>query len=165
MPNILQKFWAWYEKQYTLNTIFVATIFSWQLVHLYWLTTAVVIPRLGGSRLLTVSPTLELLLILVDYTEIPALISANILYLHVLQKKHDFKSLFFLILINSQWFHLFWITDEFIVEQFAVSSVGLPTWLALVAIFIDYLELPVIIDTIRRAFRSTFSFSKDLPVT
>ena len=152
----LQKFWDWYERQYHLNTTLVAIIFSWQLVHLYWLTTTVVIPRLTGIRFFNPSPLFEFLLIIVDYTEIPALLSATVLYLHALQKKFSYKPLLFILLVNSQWLHLFWITDEFVLEQFTATSVGLPLWLAWVAIMIDYLELPVIADTIYKAVRSFF---------
>ncbi len=149
-----QKFWRWYESQHVLTTTLTAILFSWQLVHLFWLTTAVVIPRLTGLVLFTPGPFYELLLVLVDYTEIPALISASMLYLHLLQKKFLWRHVGFLVLINSQWLHLFWITDEFVVTQFAAkAAIALPAWLAWVAIMIDYLELPVIFDTIRRAIR------------
>jgi len=53
--------------------------------------------------------------------------------------------------------HLFWITDEFVIEQFArmgERATLLPLWLAWLAIAIDYLELPVIYDTIRNFSKS-----------
>jgi hypothetical protein len=57
------------------------------------------------------------------------------------------------VFLNSQWLHIFWITDQYVSNELAgraaVSS--LPAWLAWVAILIDYLELPVIYDTFRRA--------------
>src|SRR3989344_759149 len=57
-----------------------------------------------------------------------------------------------IITLNSQWLHIFWITDEFVIQYLAGSDIGfLPFWLAWLAIFIDYLELPVMYDTIKRA--------------
>ena len=57
-----------------------------------------------------------------------------------------------MILINSQWLHLFWITDEIIYAQFTgEAAFMIPAWLAWIAISIDYLELPVIYDTIKKA--------------
>jgi hypothetical protein len=53
-----------------------------------------------------------------------------------------------LLLVDVQLFHIFWITDEMILERNTLDPV-----LAWVAIAIDYLELPVIVDTIRRALR------------
>ncbi len=50
-----------------------------------------------------------------------------------------------ILLINSQWLHIFWITDEILLEQGILSP-----FLAWLAILIDYLELPVIFDTMKR---------------
>ena len=52
--------------------------------------------------------------------------------------------------LNSQWLHIFWITDEFVVESNESQATVLPAWLAYAAILIDYLELPVIADTVRK---------------
>ncbi|WP_196300572.1 hypothetical protein, partial [Streptococcus pneumoniae] len=72
----------------------------------------------------------------------------SVLYIYELQKRFSWKPVLFLIMLNSQWLHLFWITDEFVVNQFAGRAVTvLPVWLAWVAILIDYLEVPVMIDT------------------
>ena len=84
-----------------------------------------------------------------DYTEIPALITTSFLYIYELRKRFSWKAVFFLIALNSQWLHLFWITDEFVLNQFSGRpDTVLPVWLAWVAIMIDYLEVPVIIDTV-----------------
>ena len=157
-----QKFWQWYERQDQLATTLTAILFSWQLVHLFWLSTAVVIPRLIGVTLFAPGPFFETLLILVDYTEIPALLSASLLYLHLSQRQFLWRYVGFLLLINSQWLHLFWITDEFVLEHFLHTGIGLPFWLAWVAIVIDYLELPVIFDTLRRATQ-TFAKKRVVP--
>jgi hypothetical protein len=94
----------------------------------------------------------------VDYTEIPAIISSSIFYIHQYRKDASahFRSILFLVLINSQWVHLFWITDEIIYAQIAGTAlIALPVWLSWIAISTDYLELPVMYDTIKKAI---FSF-------
>ncbi|MCH7641242.1 hypothetical protein IID22_03535 [Patescibacteria group bacterium] len=77
-------------------------------------------------------------------------------YLNVLRKKFNFVSTLFLVLINSQWLHIFWITDAFVLDSLTGGETRtiLPFWLAWVAIFIDYLELPVIFDTLKKFFNS-----------
>ncbi|PIP65366.1 hypothetical protein COU77_03095 [Candidatus Peregrinibacteria bacterium CG10_big_fil_rev_8_21_14_0_10_49_16] len=105
----------------------------------------------------TLTPLWEIIIVLVDYTEIPALLSASVLYLFDLTKgKKLGKSVLFLFFLNSQWLHIFWITDEFVVSQLVKGGAGtiLPSWLAWLAIFIDYLEVPVIVDTIVRLINS-----------
>lgn len=147
------RFWQWYERHYAVHVGIGAGLFILQLVHLFWLATNVVLPRLfGGDTYWQVTPFWQDVIIFVDYTEIPALFSASLLYIHSLTKRFNSKDLLYLLLVNSQWLHLFWITDEFVVEQFtgAAHSTLLPVWLAWIAIIIDYLELPVIYDTIKR---------------
>jgi hypothetical protein len=130
-------------------------LFVWQLVHLNWLLFYVIWERLFGFTLLSFSGSWNYLIVLVDYTEIPALILTSLVYLNDLRKKFSLRSLGFLILLNSQWLHLFWITDEFVIGQFTGDSkTVLPLWLAWVAILIDYLEIPVMFDTLRRFFKA-----------
>ena len=63
-----------------------------------------------------------------------------------------------MLLLNSQWIHLFWITDEVLVAQFTGTiPVLIPIWLSWVAIGIDYLELPVMYDTIKKFFQSLYA--------
>jgi len=141
-------FWTWYEKHYAINLTVTTLLFALQLIHLYWLTTDVVAGRLLGESFFSPTPFWKYLIIVVDYTEIPALISTSVLYLYKLRRQFAWKYVGFLIALNSQWLHLFWITDEFVVNQFAgQEGTILPGWLAWVAIMIDYLELPVIADT------------------
>jgi hypothetical protein len=151
--SFLDGFWAWYERHYTLNLGIATGLFVLQLVHLYWLATHVIAHRILGIFLFEPSALLQYLIIIVDYTEIPALISTSVLYIYQLQKHFSWKSVLFLIFLNSQWLHLFWITDEFVVNQFVGRpDTILPVWLAWVAILIDYLEVPVIIDTLIKFF-------------
>lgn len=154
---MLKRFWDWYERNHHWNLAISSILFLWQLVHLYWLTTDVVWARLFGYSIFNPSEVWRFLLVIVDYTEIPALITTSILYANEHRKKWAFKNILFLIFLNAQWLHLFWITDEFVVSRFAEagSIVALPIWLAWTAILIDYLELPVIFDT-------TWKFLKQL---
>lgn len=149
MTSVSSRFWAWYERHYTLNLSITTFLFALQVVHLFWLATHVIALRVLGVSYFTTTPLFQSIIILVDYTEVPALISTTFLYLYELRAKFSWKALLFIAFLNSQWLHLFWITDEFVLDQFQgrASSTVLPFWLAWVAILIDYLELPVIIDT------------------
>lgn len=152
----MNRFWSWYEKHLALQTGIAAGLFSLQLAHLYWLTTHVVAFNLTGKSFFNPSPFWQTLLIIIDYTEIPALITTSLVYLNELRKKINPKSLWYLLFINSQWLHIFWITDEFVVGHLVAGEHEsvLPMWLAWSAIAIDYLELPVIFDTTRKFFIS-----------
>ena len=151
MMKLWQKFWAWYEKHYLLNVGIAAGLFALQLVHLYWLSADVVATRLVGQSFFELHGLFESLIILVDYTEIPAILSTSLVYINEFRQGRKWRGLLYLFFINSQFLHIFWITDEFVVEQFTGQpGVALPAWLAWVAIGIDYLELPVIVDTIKK---------------
>ena len=155
---MLNNFWKWYQENYKLNLYITAGLFVWQLVHLYWLTMDVIGLRLFGYELWNVGKAGNLLISIVDYTEIPALILTSVFYINELKKEFSWKSVLFLILLNSQWLHLFWITDEIVVAQFTgAAAIALPVWLSWLAILIDYLELPVIYDTLKKATKSVLS--------
>jgi len=147
-----QRFFDWYERNYTINVAVAAGLFVLQLVHLYWLTTDVVFLRLFDESLFSPDGVFYALILLVDYTEIPALLGVSLIYINELRRGFSWKPLLFLFFLNSQWLHIFWITDEFVVNEFAgqVAGSSLPVWLAWVAILIDYLELPVIYDTMKK---------------
>ena len=139
------------------NLVLAAALFSLQLVHLGWLTTDVVGPRLlGGTEPFAASPTARLLLVLVDYTEIPALVFTSFVYLRSFAATRRPTDLLFFTFVNLQWLHLFWITEAFVVRTFTGTAGAplLPTAVAWFAIVIDYLEVPVIFETLRRAFAS-----------
>lgn len=155
MREHFQNFFVWYKRNYKINLYIMALLFIWQLVHLYWMATDVVGLRLFGHEFWHVGKIGNIIISLVDYTEVPALILGSIFYINELQKEFRWKSIFFLTLLNSQWLHLFWITDEIVLEQFTGTvSVVLPIWLSWVGIMIDYLELPVIYDTVKKAIYS-----------
>lgn len=145
---LTQRFFAWYERHYALNVGVAAGLFLLQLVHLYWLSADVVARRLSGASLWEVDGWLAYLVLLVDYVEIPSLFGVSLIYVNELRKRPNWRSVLFLLLLNSQWLHILWITDEFVVGELARGGggSGLPGWLAWVAIGIDYLELPVILD-------------------
>jgi len=144
-------FWSWYERHHTLNVAIAAALFGLQLVHLVWLTGDPLADRVVGDALFHPGGPLRWLLVLVDYTEIPALVSVSLLYIGDLRKQGaSLRPILYLVFLNSQFLHIFWITDEFVVSSGDGGSSTLPAWLAYVAILIDYLELPVIYDTMRR---------------
>jgi len=148
--DAVRRFWRWYERHARLAVGVTLGLFLLQLVHLFWLTTDVVWFRVAGERLLSLDGFFEYLILLVDYTEIPALISTSLVYVNDLRKRFTWRSVMFLFFLNSQWLHIYWITDEFVVRASTGDASLIDGWLAWVAIGIDYLELPVIIDLARR---------------
>lgn len=151
MKKYFQKFWGWYERNYKTNLKIAAILFVWQLVHLFWMAIVVVLPKLFNYTRPNLPAWFNFLLAIVDYTEIPALIGVSLIYINELRKTFSAKNLWFLLFLNSQWLHLFWITDEFVVEAFTNQLfVQIPLWLAWIAILIDYLELPVMYDTLKK---------------
>ena len=149
---LVHRFFTWYERHYILNVAVAAGLFLLQLIHLYWLSADVVARRLTGTSYWELDGLLRYVILIVDYTEIPALFSVSLVYLNELRKGFAPSSLLFLLFLNSQWLHIFWITDEFVVREFtgAGGASSLPSWLAWIAILIDYLELPVIADTLKK---------------
>jgi hypothetical protein len=152
-------FWRWYQRHYLAVLVVTTGVFLLQLFHLYWLFTDVVLQRLTGTSFFAqgaVARVVGLSSLFADYLEIPTLISASLLYVNELRRglnRSTWKAAGFLFLLNTQWLHIFWITDEVVVEYFAGPVA--PEWnvvLAWVAILIDFLELPVIYDTLRRVW-------------
>lgn len=156
-----RQFWEWYERHKTFHIILAAALFVWQLAHLVWLTTDVVAFRLFGDKLLDLSPFARTLVIIADYTEIPALISVSLLYLNELRKRIQLRNTLFFVFTNVQWLHLFWITDAFILRSFTAGDgiSSLPFWLVWIAIVFDYFELPVMFDVLQK-FLSTATRKK-----
>ena len=142
--RLWERFWAWYERNYVLNVAFASLLFLLQIAHLTWLGADPVAVRLTAHSLFTLHGFLQYAVWFVDYTEIPALIAVSLVYVNELRRGFAWKPLLFLLFLNSQWLHIFWITDEYVADG------SLPAGLAWVAILIDYLELPVIFDTLRR---------------
>jgi hypothetical protein len=147
------RFWRWYERHYALNVAAASGLFVLQLVHLYWLAADPIAMRLVGASYFNPAGAIQYAIFFVDYTEIPALMAVSLVYVNELRGGFAWRPVLFLAFLNSQWLHIFWITDQYVSNELSgrptVSS--LPGWLAWVAILIDYLELPVIYDTFRRA--------------
>ncbi len=149
---MLNKFWAWYQRHYTLNLTITVFLFLLQLFHLYWMFTDIILVKLTGHSYFGLSRVWGVFSTFIDYSEIPALISTNILYIHLLRQKFSYKYVWFLFSLNIQLLHMFWITDEIVIEKFS-SNFHLFHWsnlVAWIAILIDYLEVPVIYDTAKR---------------
>lgn len=157
MKSLFNRFFDWYEK-YTEHHVVIATaLFFTQIMHLTWLALFVIADRLIGRPLWEPSQGWETLIIIFDYFEIPALIATSMLYINLIRKNEQVKkAIRYLVFINLQWLHIFWITDEFVVDSFtgaAAHATILPLWLAWIAILIDYLEVPVIIDTTKQSIK------------
>ncbi len=165
MKDFFRKFWEIYKKKYKLYTGITAGLFLLQIVHLYWLTINVLAYRIFGVSFFDPNVFWQFVIILIDYAEIPAIISTSILYIYSLRQEWNKKDLIFLLLLNTQWLHIFWISDEFVLSVFREGDVStiLPFWLALIAIGIDYLELPVMYDVTKKfiASLSKNSLQKD----
>ena len=150
---IFTKFWEWYERNYKLNIGITSLLFLLQIFHLIWLFVEVIWAKIFGTPLLYLSGAPKLLILLVDYTEIPALISVSLIYINDI-RKNGFKPkpVFYIFALLVQLIHIFWITDEFVLTTFSGEGpiVNIPAWLAWVAILIDYLELPVIFETLKK---------------
>ncbi|MSU55521.1 MAG: hypothetical protein EXS46_03230 [Candidatus Taylorbacteria bacterium] len=157
--RLFKIFWRWYRAHKTFNIGLATGLFVLQLFHLYWLTVHVVFFRLFGESYFNLTGFWQAILVLVDYTEIPALIVTSLVYVNEFREGRKIRSIIYLFLLNVQWIHLFWITDEVVLEQFTgIAPIILPIWLSWLAIFIDYLELPIIYDTLKNFFKS---FSKE----
>jgi hypothetical protein len=132
-----------YNKWENLGLKITFVLVSLQIIHLFWLTTFVVLdmPELTGG----IPP---LVFVILDYLEIPALISGIAFYLLLLTRpKRETKNLLYLGLLLVQCVHLFWITDTFVYMAFQFNQF---MYLAWIAILIDYLELPVVYDLYKR---------------
>ena len=150
----LVEFWHKYEN---LNLKIAFVLISLQLIHLYWLTADIVIKRITGTSALDLSQNsvLFLLVIAIDYIEIPALVAGLTYYAFSIYKHHKggLKNALLLAMLAVQVFHIFWLTDDVVYDTFFGSSgasVEIPYFAAWIAILIDYLELPVIVDLFYR---------------
>lgn len=150
----MNKFWAWYTRHYTLNVTIAAGLFVLQLIHLTWLALHVIAFKLFGYSLWDPNIFWQNVIIFVDYTEIPAIISTSLIYINEIRLRgFRIKPAWYIFALYIQLVHIFWITDEFVLTSFTGEGpiVNLPAWLAWIAILIDYLELPVIFETLGKA--------------
>lgn len=154
----MNQFWNWYNHNYKLNLSIAFSLFILQVIHLYWLAAHVIAQRLFSQSFFELTSFWYYLILIVDYTEIPALLTTSLIYINELRKSYSLKNFIFLLLLASQLLHIFWITDEFVIEALSQSAhlALLPSWVAWIAIAIDYLEVPVIIDTTQRLIKALF---------
>lgn len=148
-----RRFWAWYQRHYLATLILTTAAFLLQIFHLYWLFSDVILERLTGRSYFIFPEAGMVVYVLADYLEIPALISASVLYVYEVRRGARLRGLLYLVLLNTQWIHMLWITDEVVVRSLGQTS--LISWnaaLAWLAILIDYLEVPVIVDTLRKVY-------------
>ena len=153
MSGAVQKLVGFWRRYESLNLKIAFVLISLQLVHLYWLTSDVVVKRITGEGGLSVGGPLLVFFIVIDYIEIPALVAGLTYYaLNVYNREKAAKNAILLTMLAVQVFHIFWITDEVVYDTFfgPSSAVEIPYYAAWVAILIDYLELPVIVDLFYR---------------
>ena len=89
---IIRKFWQWYERNYTVNLGLAAGLFLLQIIHLVWLFSEVIWAKLFGASLFTLHGMPKVLMVLVDYTEIPAILGISLVYINEMRKKWSLKS-------------------------------------------------------------------------
>jgi hypothetical protein len=152
---VLRKIVSFYNKYENLNLKIAFFLISLQIIHLYWLTTDVVLLRIFGETFFAFPQIPPLFFAIIDYIEVPALVSGVTFYAMRIYRKGIFsRDTMFLAMLAMQVFHIFWITDEIIYENLIGRvAIGLPIALSWVAIIIDYLELPVMVDLFRKVFR------------
>jgi len=156
---VFKRFINFYLRYQNISLKISFILISLQLLHLYWLTTDVVIYRLTGIDYFVGLSDFILLFIIIDYIEIPALVSGIIYYFFAIifdnnEKEKRIKNTILLILLSIQSIHIFWITDEVVYSTFVGSDlIYMPEYFAWIAILIDYLELPVIYDLLKRIVR------------
>ena len=154
---MFKKLINFYLRYQNLNLKISFLLISLQLLHLYWLTTDVVLYRITGTDYFVQASGFVLLFIIIDYIEIPALVSGITYYFFNLiynKKEKRIKNIIFLILLAIQSIHIFWITDDIVYSTFVgVDLIEIPEYLVWIAILIDYLELPVIYDLLKRIIK------------
>ena len=157
MNCLYRKIINFYLRYQNLNLKISFLLISLQLLHLYWLTTDVVLYRITGTDYFVQASGFVLLFIIIDYIEIPALVSGITYYFFNLiynKKEKRIKNIIFLILLAIQSIHIFWITDDIVYSTFVGADlIEIPEYLVWIAILIDYLELPVIYDLLKRIIK------------
>jgi hypothetical protein len=156
MSVAIQKILDFWTKYESLNLKITFILISLQILHLYWLTADVVLQRIAGESYLGLPRILLPLFIVIDYVEIPALVSGITFYLFSIFKRgsHSRKNIVFLLLLAIQVVHIFWITDEVVYESLLDNDLVIfPVYAAWIAILIDYLEIPVMVDLFYKTFK------------
>ena len=148
------RFWAWYRRHYLATLVVTTALFLLQGLHLYWLFTDVVLQRLTGRSYFVFPRAGLLLYVLIDYAEIPTHLSMTVLYVYELRQRVTFRVVLFFLFLQIHWLHILWITDD--VVSRTVSTHTVLTWataVAWIAILIDYLEVPIMGDQLRKVYQ------------
>lgn len=74
---ILKKIVEFYKKYENLNLRIAFFLISLQIIHLYWLTSDIVMIRLLGETFFAFPQIPPLLFAIIDYIEVPALVSGS----------------------------------------------------------------------------------------
>ncbi len=136
--NLLQSVSNFYMRWEGLSLKVTFVLVSLQVIHLIWLSCFVF-----GVHL----PLPDIVFASIDFLEIPALVSGIVFYSAILFYYRKRKEVLYIGLLAIQFVHLWWITDTFVYIAF---NFGQYVWLAVIAIAIDYLELPVVYDLYKR---------------
>jgi hypothetical protein len=116
-----------------------------QIIHLFWLTCNVTLPMFNLNDLKFNEGSF--LFVSIDYLEIPSLIITCTSYLFIIfRESHKPKNILYFSMLVLQFLHIFWITDEFIVNYLY----DLPFYLLIFVVFIDYSELFILFDLGKR---------------
>ena len=153
---IVEKFIGLYHRYENLNLKITFILISLQLLHLYWLTTDIVLQKIFGKSLFLFPKDLLAIFVIIDYIEIPALVSGIIFYAHNIHYREENikRSYIFLAMLSVQVIHIFWLTDNVVYSSsFKSSFVEIPFILSWAAILIDYLEIPIIVDLFYKIIR------------
>src|SRR5438093_13508254 len=122
--DFVQKFINFYHRYENLNLKITFFLISLQILHLYWLTTDVVLQKIFGHSFFLMPKSLLPIFVVIDYIEIPALISAIIFYSYSIRtKESDAKmNYLFMGMLGVQFFHLFWITHQVVYTSLFIFS-------------------------------------------
>lgn len=88
-PILVQKFIDFYHRYETLGLKITFILISLQIIHLYWLTTDVVLQKIFGQSFFLVPKNLSPLFVVIDYIEIPALVSGIIFYIYSIRSGEE----------------------------------------------------------------------------
>ena len=130
-------------KNFLIKISFI--LMSLQIIHLVWLTCNVTLPMFNFNDLIFSEGSF--LFVSIDYLEIPSLIITCTSYLFIIfRERHKPKNILYFSMLALQFLHIFWITDEFIVNYLY----DLPIYLLVFVVFIDYSELFILLDLGKR---------------
>ena len=104
--DLIQKFVNFYHRYENLNLKITFFLISFQILDLYWLTTDVVLQKIFGHSFFMVPKNLLPIFVVIDYIEIPALISGLVFHSYNIRREKSTanKSYLFLGLLGYKLF-------------------------------------------------------------